>query len=292
MAQVKILLLELEGVKPRKLQTALHAAIEKNQSSVVSLLMSRGIWFDWISFRMALRNENIAILQAFFDHWGGLNRQVLHTMRPPLAHAVGNHYLVHWFLDHGADPNASRKGEPSPMHVAAMSVSLPTIRLLRRHGGRVIHGVLQSAATTSDPGRVEILEYLLEEGALIDEVEYEWDPLTFKKLRFKAFGTALHHAAKKGNLEMVLFLLAKGARQDIEDSLGRKPIQYAQQFKHDKITVTLRQYQTGYFFGLGVMTHDPITANNLGLASDKQRLSHELDNASRGPKSQITSLLH
>ncbi|KAL9017501.1 MAG: hypothetical protein Q9185_005167 [Variospora sp. 1 TL-2023] len=264
MAQVKTRLLVLEGVKPRKLQTALHAAIEKNQSSVVSLLMSRGIWFDWTSFRMALRNENIAILQAFFDHWGGLNRQILHTKRPPLAyrqhfplipfiegklictrHAVGNHYLVHWFLDHGADPNASRKGEPSPMHIAAMSVSLPTIRLLRRHGGRVIHGVLQSAATISDPGRVEILEYLLDEGALIDEVEYEWDPLTFKKLRCKAFGTALHHAAKKGNLEMVLFLLAKGARQDIEDSLGRKPIQYAQQFKHDKTVVALQQYQTG-----------------------------------------------
>ncbi|KAL8981464.1 MAG: hypothetical protein Q9177_005558, partial [Variospora cf. flavescens] len=161
-------------------------------------------------------------------------------------HAVGNHYLVHWFLDHGANPNASRKGEPSPMDVAAMSASLATIRLLRRHEGRVIHGVLQSAAKTSDLGRVEILDYMLDEGAVIDEVEYEWDPLTFKKLRYKAFGTALHHAAKKGHLEMVVFLLAKGARQDIEDSLGRKPIQYAQQFKHDKTVVVLQQYQAVY----------------------------------------------
>ncbi|KAI4265016.1 MAG: hypothetical protein L6R35_007229, partial [Caloplaca aegaea] len=159
-------------------------------------------------------------------------------------HAVGNHYLVHWFLDHGADPNASMDPKPSPMRVAAMKASLPTIRLLRRHGGRAIHGVLQSAAKTSDPGRVEILEYLLDEGAVIDEVEYEWDPLTFKKFTYKGFGTALHHATKNGNLEMVLFLLAKGASQDSKDSLGRKPIQYAQRFKHDNIVVALRQYQT------------------------------------------------
>lgn len=158
-------------------------------------------------------------------------------------HAVNSEHLVHWFLDRGADPNASVPSWPSPMNAAAMRSSLSVIKLLREHGGRVNHGVLQSAVKTTESGRVEVLEYLVEEGAVIDEVEYEWEPEIFKRHWAREFGTALHHAAKRGNVEMVNFLLVNGARQDIKDSKGRTPMQYAQANGHDNVVAILGQRQ-------------------------------------------------
>ncbi|KAL8764123.1 MAG: hypothetical protein Q9184_000265 [Pyrenodesmia sp. 2 TL-2023] len=241
--QVRIILQDLEGVRKSKLQAAFHAAVENDQSSVVSLLLSEGFHYDYQSVRTAIKHENIATLQAFFDHKSGINRPLFHTMMPPLAHAVNSEHLVHWFLDRGADPNASVPSWPSPMNAAAVKSSLSVIKILREHGGRANHGVLQSAAKTTESGRVAVLEYLLEEGATIDEVEYEWDPDIFRKHWAREFGTALHHAAKRGDVEMVSFLLMNGARQDIKDSKRRTPVQYAQQNGHDNIVAILEQHQ-------------------------------------------------
>ncbi|KAI4088768.1 MAG: hypothetical protein LQ344_005821 [Seirophora lacunosa] len=158
-------------------------------------------------------------------------------------HAVNSEHLVHWFLDRGADPNASVPSWPSPMNAATMRSSLSVIKILREHEGRVNHGVLQSAAKTTESGRVEVLEYLLAEGAVIDEVEYEWDPDIFKKHWAREFGTALHHAAKRGNVKMVSFLLMNGAKQDIKDSRRKTPLQYAQENGHDDVVAILGQHK-------------------------------------------------
>ncbi|KAL8919693.1 MAG: hypothetical protein Q9208_006646 [Pyrenodesmia sp. 3 TL-2023] len=163
---------------------------------------------------------------------------------PPLGtHAVHSEHLVYWFLDRGADPNACIRGWDSPMHRAAMLSSLSVIKLLRKHGGSVNHGVFQAAASSIERGRIEVLEFLLDEGALIDEVEYEWDPEIFKKNWARVFGTALHHAAKGGNEEVVDFLLLNGARQDIKDSKGKTPVEYAREKGHDKIAAILVQHE-------------------------------------------------
>ncbi|KAL8717920.1 MAG: hypothetical protein Q9225_004884 [Loekoesia sp. 1 TL-2023] len=242
--QVRAILQELEvttNSKSRKSKpvSALRAAVNNNHSSVVSLLMSKGFRFDYHCVKIALEHEDIATLQAFFDHKSAINKPLFHTMMPPLSHALDSEHLVHWFLDHGADPNASVPGWPSPMNIAAMWYPLSTIRLLRKHGGRVRCGVLQSAAKTVEADRVEVLEYLLGEGANINEVEYEWDHAIFKQHWARAYGTALHHAAKRGNKEIVAFLLDRGARQDIKDSRRKTPMQCALENGHDEIVATL-----------------------------------------------------
>ena len=149
-----------------------------------------------------------------------------------------------WFLDHGADPNASVSGWPSPMNIAAMKYSLPIIKLLVEHGGRVTRGVLQSAAKTTETGRIKVLAFLLEQGALINEVEYEWDRVVFKKNWALGYGTALHQAAKRGNLEIVTFLLHQGAKQGIRDSQGKTAMACAKQKGHTDVVAILENYQT------------------------------------------------
>ncbi|KAL9602760.1 MAG: hypothetical protein Q9219_001603 [cf. Caloplaca sp. 3 TL-2023] len=231
---------EAKKSKRAKPITAMRAAIAHDQSSVVSLLLNEGFLFDYQCVKIAMEHENVEILQEFFNKQRRLNRPLFHTMRMPLSHALKSECLTHWFLDCGADPNASVPGWPSPMNSAAMRSSLPTIKLLREYGGCINHGVIQSAAKTTDESRVEISEYLLQEGANIDELEYEWDQAIFRTHWARAFGTALHHAAKRGNREMVKFLLEHGARQDIKDSKKMTAMQCAEENGHAEIVNMLR----------------------------------------------------
>lgn len=83
---VRNILQDLTSVRKSKLQAALHAAVENDQSSVVSLLLSEGFHYDYRCVRTAIQHENIATLQAFFDHKPRINKPLFHSMMPPLGY--------------------------------------------------------------------------------------------------------------------------------------------------------------------------------------------------------------
>ncbi|KAL9614163.1 MAG: hypothetical protein Q9167_001315 [Letrouitia subvulpina] len=222
---------------------AFYTAIENSQPRTTSLLFDRGLRVDLHSVKLALEQKSTAALEEFLKHGWNINKPLFQTMIPPLARALHDEDLVKWFLNHGANPNASVTGWPSPMNTAAMKASLPIIKLLVLNGGRVSQGVLQSAAKTSETGRTEVLDFLLSQGAAINEVEYEWDKPTFKTHWARGYGTALHHAAKRGNQELVTFLIGKGARQDIKDSLRMTPIQSASKNGHERVVGILMEHR-------------------------------------------------
>ena len=128
------------------------------------------------------------------------------------------------------------------METAAWRASLDVIKILVDHGGRVYpSNALPAAAKTSLPDRTEILAYFLDNGAPIDMIEYEFDDDTRKTFGMKAFGTALHHASKEGNEQLVRFLLERGAATDLKDSVSKTAIQYAQENDHQEIVSLLEQ---------------------------------------------------
>lgn len=70
--------------------------------------------------------------------------------------------------------------------------------------------VLTALHYASGAGCLEVVEFLIKEGANIDAAKYErW--------------TALHAAAYKGNLEIIKLLLEKGANPHIRDTDGHTP---------------------------------------------------------------------
>ena len=114
------------------------------------------------------------------------------------------------------------------MDKAASKASLEVIEMLVQHGGRIqSSNVLPWAAKTSLPDRNGVIRYFLDKGVHIDALEFEHDEKIFKKYSKKAFGTALHHASKRGNVQVVSFLLQMGARRDLRDSVGKTALEYA-----------------------------------------------------------------
>lgn len=72
-------------------------------------------------------------------------------------------------------------------------------------------------------------------------IEYEFDDETGKKFGAKAFGTALHQASKRGNEQLVRFLLERGAATSPRDSVGKTAMQYAQESEYRGIVTLLEQ---------------------------------------------------
>ncbi|KAI4263269.1 MAG: hypothetical protein L6R42_001579, partial [Xanthoria sp. 1 TBL-2021] len=60
-------------------------------------------------------------------------------------------------------------------------------------------------------------------------IEYEFDDETGTTFGTKAFRTALHQASKRGNEQLVRFLLERGAATSPRDSAGKTAMQYAQE---------------------------------------------------------------
>lgn len=113
--------------------------------------------------------------------------------------------------------------------MAAKWASLSVVKLLRQYGVDYSKtDALQNAAHGTEPGRLEIIAYLLDEaGFPIDQLELEFLPEAHRRWASNGLGTALHSAVKGKCEEALKFLLERGADRDKADSLGVRSIDIA-----------------------------------------------------------------
>jgi ankyrin repeat protein len=155
--------------------------------------------------------------------------------------------LMQALLEHGADPNARLKKElwysgygfglegidpagATPFWRAAQVGDVDAMRLLVAHGadpsikteegisplmvlsGAGFHG---NDAITIPAGRMPAMRYLVEElGADVNEIDEKAGKVTKIEHQNTRGYTAVHNAAARGDNEMIVYLVSKGARVD------------------------------------------------------------------------------
>lgn len=157
---------------------------------------------------------------------------------------LDNRQLCEWFLANGADPNARRKFDKTPLSLAVSWAPRDIIELLFQHGGSVKKGqLLHSAVHRRKPDCLDIIRMLLEKGCAINAIRYQNHNVSYENYNLLfALGTPLHEAAECGRLTMVEFLLSNGADPLIRDTWDELPIDRAHSKGHTDIVDLLRPY--------------------------------------------------
>ncbi|CZT44840.1 uncharacterized protein RSE6_05081 [Rhynchosporium secalis] len=117
----------------------------------------------------------------------------------------------------------------TPMFEAMCQASLDTIKLLFERGGNIDSGqLLHNAVQRVAPDAIELIGMLLDEGALINDIQYKnFTPSWRDRCLFRR-GTRLHYAAQDGLVKLVSFLLSRGADTTILNTKGRTVLQSAE----------------------------------------------------------------
>jgi ankyrin repeat protein len=171
------------------------------------------------------------------------------------AALYGNHRVVEWLLDHGANVNAIyiEEGEVRtgpPILMAIESGSLETVELLVSHGASLKKSRdFSSVCKAAEEGHLDILQWLVKQGADMDEVVYD-DIQSIMDLAvekghldvvqwlvsqgFDVFKvdpynerTLLHLAAQNGQIYMCMWLLSQGLDVNQIDTSGQTPLYLA-----------------------------------------------------------------
>lgn len=170
------------------------------------------------------------------------------------AKAVDINYYIPWFGDilgnvatddnrewtgfclrRGADPNKNRRDEHKTLLAAVAELaSIETVKMLVEDGGATVKGS-GAIVMAAEEGKLDMVKYLLDNGAEIDEVGIEHP--TDERYR-EDMGSALHKAVDGGHEEVVRFLLSNGADVSLKDPLGRTPMVLALR-KHNARMVEL-----------------------------------------------------
>ena len=140
--------------------------------------------------------------------------------------------LVQWFLSHGANVNLRQTAYTSdtPLTYAVRFASVDIVKLLVTHGSKVTRGYpLHAVAESSLPGRLEVLRFLLDHGARMDELQLAGNRRRFKLLSRIGLGTPLHAAVKEKKITVASILLDCGADRDIVDTKGQTPLDLAKE---------------------------------------------------------------
>ncbi|KAF2145311.1 uncharacterized protein K452DRAFT_315586 [Aplosporella prunicola CBS 121167] len=218
------------------MQAAHHAAARCNHPAALELLFDNGAWIGPGPLEVAVRENHKDIFKALVARGWNVSSNLGHAGDAlVLAVREDNLDLVQFLLSHGADPNANFDifGWRS-LEVAVCWSSIPVIEALLNAGAKLKgSSALQRAAYT---GRTDVLVFLLDRGAPIDEIPdniFDDEPRPDAK-------SALCEAAWRGQTEVVKILLERGADASFRAVDGRSALELAEAEGHESCVEVLK----------------------------------------------------
>ena len=125
---------------------------------------------------------------------------------------------VSFCLEHGANPNLGMFARVwTALATAAESgASVHVVEALLKAGAEIKGS--DALQTSAKKNRVDLLQVLLEKGADVDEIGFEYCATEWMA---DDAGSALHYAVDSGGVEAIELLLKKGANAETKDAKGR-----------------------------------------------------------------------
>lgn len=193
---------------------------------MVDFLLSEGVHHGDFPVEPAVRSRAFQVLELFLRNGLDINQPLARCEPSVLSVPIctDDKEMVTWLLDHGADPNSRCDWDLTPASFAMYTAPLETINYLLQRGADPLHGeLLQCAIVREKPNGLDIVRQLVAQGAPIDEIKYANDPKSYYQRRPFGFGTPLHRAAELGRVDIVKYLLEKGANPFKLDVKGHTP---------------------------------------------------------------------
>jgi ankyrin repeat protein len=142
---------------------------------------------------------------------------------------IQREHSVRWLLDNGANPNARGDWDNTPLSAAVLTAPWSTIKLLMDRGGDIRKGqLLHVAAQRKLDDAIQVSDWLLACGLPLQEIQYAGDARSWMENKQFGMGTPLHIAVEQGDVNLVSFLMERGADPGSPDSVGRSARQLAQ----------------------------------------------------------------
>jgi Ankyrin repeats (3 copies) len=128
-----------------------------------------------------------------------------------------------------------------PLSIAVLRAPFSTIKILFDRGGSVEHGqLLHWAVLREPPDCLEVIDFLLDKGAPINDVMYQHRLKDYFQMRPFGLDTPLHSTANEGRLDVVKHLLEKGADPLVKDARGEPAMEWAEFEGHSAVVELLR----------------------------------------------------
>ncbi|KAL9101751.1 MAG: hypothetical protein Q9163_003027 [Psora crenata] len=208
--------------------------IRGDHISIASCLVDNGVELDWAHFERAMEFKYYPFLELCLDQGFDLNEARSRVDPPRLADTLKDEKLMQWFLDHGANPIAGCEMDVTPLSKALQFAPFHVILLFFHIGGPTSfqHGqLLHHAVLRNLPDRLRVVDFVLMNGALptLNNLKYHDQPrLANEENWVIGAKTPVHYAAMTGKLDVVKYLIMRGANPTIPDGKGRRAIDEAQ----------------------------------------------------------------
>ncbi|EAY17597.1 ankyrin repeat protein, putative [Trichomonas vaginalis G3] len=208
-------------------ETALHAAIYRNNKEMSDFLISHGANInekdrdEQTAIHYSATNNNKEIAELLLSHGANINEKDKNGTTA-LHYAAKNNRkeIVELLISHGANVNEKEKNGRTALHYAAKNNRKEIVELLILQGADINEKdnlgktALHYSATNNNK---EIAELLLSHGANINEKD-------------GGEQTALHYAVYFNSKEISVLLISRGANINEKDNLGKTALHFAAEY--------------------------------------------------------------
>jgi ankyrin repeat protein len=218
-------------------QKPIHWAARRGHSSIVEYLISPPNDIDMFgrsALSLACKNGSFPTISILLEYGAGVNKKD-RSGRTALHEAAtsGSREMVKLLLEKGANPYLASKREMTPLHEAARKGWFSVAQELLAFTGSDLVNLpdidkktpLHYACLSRNPS-ARLVQLLLDLGAKPNAVDKEEK-------------TALHMAAKYGNVATVELLIKKYATIHLKDMYGMTPLHYAAKKGRTDVVVSL-----------------------------------------------------